>query len=511
TELSAQDFLALATTAHLLGNHNDTVNALQRAHQAALAADDVLTAFRAAHLLVSTLAGRGEHAIARGWLARAERLLDAVEGDVVERGYLSERLAFDHIMKGEFADAIALAPEVTEYGQRFGDADLLAMGLHMEGRLAIYSGRVPEGLGRLDEALVGIIAGEVSPVWSGVVYCSAIEACQEISDYGRMGEWTHALTNWCDAQPGLVAFTGQCAVHRGSLMRLHGAYDDAVREFERAAERYAAAGGSPAVGLSHFERGEVLRLRGEYDAAESAYAEAAESGHPAQPGRALMWLARGRSDTAVAAIRRVLAEVQDPVHRSQMLPAAVDVLVEVGEVDDAAPLAEELSRFGEDFGCTGLQAAGDHAVGTIALARGEGETSLASARRAVDGWSRLSAPYDAARSRVLIGRALRLLGDEQSAAADLAAARKVFAELGAVPAERSVTGLLGATSAPAGLSPREMEVLQLVAAGRSNSEIAAELVLSQKTVARHLSNIFAKLDVGSRTAAAAFAYEHDLA
>lgn len=293
-------------------------------------------------------------------------------------------------------------------------------------------------------------------------------------------------------------------------MRLHGAYTDAVREFERAAERYAAAGGSPAVGLSHYERGEVLRLQGEYNAAESAYAEAAEYGHPAQPGRALMWLARGRPDTATAAIRGVMAELKDPVHRSQVLPAAVDVMLEAGEIEDAASLAEQLTQIGAAFGCTALQAAGDHAAAAVALVRGDADAAIAGARAAAEGWARLPAPYEVGQCRVLVGRALRLLGDEESAAAELALARKVFAELGAVPAERAVAELVGPREVPGGLSPREVEVLRLVAAGRSNPEIAAELVLSEKTVARHLSNIFAKLDVRSRTAAAAFAYEHDL-
>jgi DNA-binding CsgD family transcriptional regulator len=362
----------------------------------------------------------------------------------------------------------------------------------------------------MDEALVGVMAGEVSPVTAGRVYCSTIEACQEVSDFGRAGAWTHALTTWCDAQPGLVAFTGQCATHRGQLLRLHGAYADAVEEFERAVDRYLATGGDPALGLAHYERGETHRLLGDFDAAEAAYASAAEHGHSTQPGRALLWLARDRRDAAGAAVHRLLAERQDPVHRSQVLAAAVEVLVTTGDTDGAAALGEELCAIGETFGCTALQAAGQCAVATVELARGAAGPALAAAHRAVAAWSQLAAPYEVARSQVLVGRALRLLGDEESAVADLTAARKAFADLGAAPAEREAAALLGETPAPGGLSPREVEVLRLVAAGKSNPEIAAELVLSEKTVARHLSNIFTKLGVGSRTSAAAFAYEHHL-
>ena len=508
--LQADDFAALAITAFLLGHRNDCVQALQRAYQAELEEDDTLGAVRAAYWLAITLWQGGEAAIGNGWLARGQRLLERIEEDVVERGYLLERATFGHIAKGEFAEAAAAAPKVTEYGRRFGDPDLTAMGLHIEGRLTIFSGHVADGLRLLDEAMVWVLAGEVSPILSGVIYCSCVEACQQISDFGRMGEWTHALTIWCDSQPGLVAFTGQCAVHRGQLMRLHGAFRDAISELEHAAGRYAAAGGNPAVGQAHYERGEALRITGENDAAEAAYTEAATYGHPAQPGRALLWLARGRPDAASAAIHRVVAEVQDPVHRSQLLPTAVDVLVAVGEIEEAASLADQLGGFGSAFGCSALQAAGEYARASVALARADAEDALAAARGAADAWARLSAPYEVARCRVLIGRALRLIGDAESAVAELAEARRAFARLGAAPAEQEVAVLLGDARVPGGLSPRELEVLRLVAAGKSNPEIAAALVLSGKTVSRHLSNIFAKLDVGSRTAAAAFAFEHHL-
>ncbi len=509
-ELTADDFVSLATTAFLLGQRNDCVQALQRSYQVNLDHGEVLAAARSALWLATVLFNGGEAAIGSGWTSRAQRILDDVDDDVVERGYLFYEQLMSHIVKGGFGEAFALAPQVTDYGQRFHEPDLVALGLHCEGRLAAFSGKVADGLRLLDEAMVGVLAGEVSPIFAGIVYCSSIEACQEVCDFGRAGAWTRALSSWCDAQPGLIAFTGQCAVHRGQLLRLHGAYEEAIAELEHAARRYAEQGGHQAVGQASYERGEALRLRGDHDAAEAAYEQAAGYGHPAQPGRALLWLVRGRRDAAAAAVHRLLAEWQDPVHRSQALPAAVEVLVEVGAVEEAAPLAEQLREIGGSFDCTALQASGDHAVAKVALARGDAEVGLAAARAAVGGWTRLSAPYEVAWSRVVIGRALRLIGDEESAAGELAAARRAFAELGARPAERAVAELVDGREAPGGLSPREIEVLRLVAAGRSNPEIAAELVLSEKTVARHLSNIFAKLDVGSRTAAAAFAYGHHL-
>ncbi|WP_112264022.1 response regulator transcription factor [Lentzea terrae] len=509
-ELTADDFVSLATTAFLLGQGNDCVQALQRSYQINVDHGEVLAAARSALWLSTVLFHGGEAAIGSGWASRAQRILDDVAGDVAERGFLCYQQLMSHIVKGEFGAAVALAPQVTGYGQRFHEPDLVALGLHCEGRLTIFSGRVADGLRLLDEAMVGVLAGEASPIFAGIVYCSSIEACQEVCDFRRAGEWTRALTIWCDAQPGLVAFTGQCAVHRGQLMRLHGAYGEAVAELEHAARRYAAQGGHQAVGQASYERGEALRLQGDHDAAEAAYEEAAGHGHPAQPGRALLWLARGRREAAAAAVHRLLAEWQDPVHRSQALPAAVEVLVEAGAADEAAPLAQQLREIADSFDCTALQASAAYAAASVALAQGNADVGLAAAREAVSGWNQLSAPHEVARSRVLIGRALRLLGDEESAAGELTAARKVFAELGARPAERAVAELVADREAPGGLSPREIEVLRLVAAGRSNPEIASVLVLSEKTVARHLSNIFAKLDVGSRTAAAAFAFEHRL-
>jgi len=510
SDVTAVDFAALATTAYLLGKRNDCVQALQRAYQSNLDQGDVLAAVRSSLWLATVLFEGGEGAIGGGWMARAQRLLDQVEGDVVERGYLLNMQEFGHIMRGDLGEAAALAPLVTDYGRRFHDADLLAVGLSFEGRLAIYSGRVAEGLRLLDEAMVGVLAGEVSTLFSGMVYCSAIEACQEVADFGRAGEWTHALSSWCESQPGLVAFTGQCAVHRGQLMRLHGAYAEALAELDRAAARYAAAGGHPAVGLACYERGETRRIRGEYDAADAAYDEAAAHGHPAQPGRALLWLGQGRVEEAVAASRRLLAEVTDPVHRSGVLPAVVEVFVAAGDVEAGVAAVQELAELAGSFGCSALLAAAGGESARVALARGDAAAALPPARAGLEGWARLEAPYEAARCRALLGRALRLQGDEASAVGDLTEARRTFAQLGAAPAEREAAELLGQAEAPCGLSPREVEVLRLVAAGRSNTEIAAELFLSEKTVARHLSNIFTKLDVGSRTAAAAFAYKHKL-
>jgi ATP/maltotriose-dependent transcriptional regulator MalT len=338
-----------------------------------------------------------------------------------------------------------------------------------------------------------------------------IEGCQEVSDLGRAASWTAALNRWCRAQPGLVAFTGQCAVHRGQIMRLHGAFPEAIEEFDAAVRRYLTQPSTAAAGLALAERGDVHRILGDFDAAEAGYERAADHGYEAQPGLALLWLARGRTAAALAAIRRLLAETPDQVGRSRFLPAAVEILVAGDDLAAARDAARELEAIATNFGTEPLAAAAAYAAGRVDLANGDPAGALPYLRKAASIWSSIPAPYDAARARLQIGCCFRELGDADSATAQLTAARRTFRELGATPAATEVDRLLAPPSLPDGLTAREVEVLRLVATGRSNTQIAADLVLSEKTVARHLSNIFTKVGVTSRTAAAAYAFEHGLA
>ena len=508
-DLAADDLLALGTAAYLVGDDDACIRALQRGYHAAADGGDTLRAVRFAFWLALVFNIRGEQAVGGGWVGRAQRLMAEQPDDVVERGYLLVHEFFRHLGQQDFAGAQRTATAIVEAGRRFSDADLLAHGLMSQGRLLMYSGRVPEGLSLLDEAMVGVATAEVSPVIAGLIYCSMIEACQEVSDFGRASAWTTALTRWCEAQPDLVPFTGQCAVHRGQILRLHGAFQQALTEFDLASRRYADSGSPDAAGLALAERGDVLRIRGEYAEAETSYDVASGHGHEPQPGLALLWLARGRTQAAVAAVRRLLAETGDPVHRSRLLPAAVEVLVAGGYLDEARSATAELTGIADDFGCTAMRAMAAYGSAVVALASGDAEAALPAAKRARQLWNALEAPYDTARARILVGRAFRELGDEDSATAELTTALRDFIRLGATPCRHEVEMLLHRDT-PGGLTTREIEVLRLVAAGNSNTEIARLLVLSDKTVARHLTNIFTKIDVPSRTAAAAYAHEHGL-
>jgi DNA-binding NarL/FixJ family response regulator len=509
TALEPADLHALATAAYLVGDMETCVQAWQRSFHVHGDAGDHLAAARDALWLTLVLVNSNNEAAGRGWQARASRLLDDEPDDVAERGFLQMHQMFQQVFSGHPEEAFELAVSVAESGRRHREPDQVVVGLMVQGRLTMYSGRVPEALALLDEAMALVASGEVSPIVGGAAYCTMIDACQEIDDFRRMTDWTRMLSQWCEHQQELVPYTGQAAVHRAQILRLNGAWSDALEELELAQARYEALGLGAAVGEVLYERGEVLRLQGDVDAAAASFDAAGSHGHDPQPGLSLLWLSQGRIDAAVAAIRRMLDEVPDPVHRSRVLSAAVEVLIASGDLDAASAAADELEQIATGFGSVALSASAAYAKGFVALTRAEPAAALPHLRQAWRTWLDLGARYHAAWARARIGQAFRAMGDEDSARAELVVAGRTFEELGAAPARSDVERMLGG-GRPDGLTPRELEVLRLVAAGRTNPQIAAELFLSEKTVARHLSNIFGKTNVTSRTAAAAYAFHHQL-
>ncbi|MDY6809694.1 MAG: LuxR C-terminal-related transcriptional regulator [Actinomycetota bacterium] len=508
-DLRPDDLGRLGVAAYLGGHDQTAVDALQRAFAAELDDANVPAAVRCAFWVAMIASMAGDPVVGQGWTARAARLLADHDADVVERGYIEVLRMYAHIGAAEWPLAFDSAREITDVGLRHHDSDLVAVGIASQGRLTLEGGRVPEGLSLFDEAMTGVAAGEVSAVFAGQVYCTMIEGCQRVFDVGRAATWTQALTRWCDRQPGLVPFTGQCAVHRGQMCKLFGGFRDAIAEFDAALARYRETS-APAAGLAFAERGEVYRILGDLDNAERSFADAEAHGYDPQPALARLWLARGRSHAAAAAAHRLLVESGDPVDRAHILPGAIEILLATGSVDESRSLATELTEISKRFGCVALQAAAAFCSGTVELADNDPAGALPYLRKARHLWLGLNCPYEAARCQAAIGRGLFALSDADSARHELTAASRVFADLGTRPDAEAVAGLLRPGTHPNGLSDREVEVLQLVATGRSNSQIAQRLTLSEKTVSRHLTNIFAKLDVNTRTAATAFAYEHDL-
>jgi DNA-binding CsgD family transcriptional regulator len=510
--LEPDDLERLATAAYVVGREEESADLWARVHHELLTRGHTERAARCAFWLAFGLLNRGEHARGSGWIARARRLLDNGQRDCVEQGYLLLPVAIQTITQGDSAGAYTIFSQAAELGDRFGDPDLVALARHGCGRALIRLGNTAEGVALLDEVMVAVTAGELSPLVAGDVYCSVIEACKEIFDLRRAQEWTAALARWCESQPDLVLYRGQCLVYRAELMQLHGAWREAMDEARRAGEQLARPPGQPAVGAALYEQAELHRLRGHVTRAEEAYRQASEAGRRPEPGLALLRLAQGRVGVAAAAIRRVLDEAHDRVPRAKLLGAYVEIMLAAGDVTAARAGADELSEIAAGVDAPLLHALSTHATGAVLLADGQPHSALAALRRAWTAWHEIEAPYEAARARVLIARSCRALGDEDTATMELDAARWVFQQLGAAPDLAGVAALSRRASARAagGLTAREVQVLRLVAAGKTNRAIAAQLFISEKTVARHVSNIFVKLGLSSRSAATAYAYEHEL-
>ncbi|MDX1619678.1 MAG: LuxR C-terminal-related transcriptional regulator [Nitriliruptorales bacterium] len=512
--LGWDDLQRFAAAQYLIGREQDSVDTWTRAFHRARERDEAARAARSGFWIGFVLLNRGDLPGGSGWVARAQRALEDTGGAVVEDGYVRYLDALRAIFDGDVDGAYEGFREAAEIGIRFRDRDLETLARLGEGRALIRRGRHEDGVACLDEAIVAVHSGEVSPVVVGDSYCTAIEGCQELFDVDRTSRWTEDLSRWCEDHPGLVAFRGQCQLHRAEVLALRGSWPDALAEVDRALGRHARPAGQLAVGAAYYQRGELHRLRGEFAPSEAAYEEARRRGRQPQPGLALLRLAEGRTDDAEAGIHRALAESDDPTGRSRILPAAIEVLLAAADLERARALCDELEQTAASFRSRMLDAAAAQSRGRVRLFEAEHGEALSSLRRALELWHTLEVPYQAARAHVLMGQASRALGDEAGARAEWDAARAMLVDLGARP-DLERLDEIAAVDDPDdrdthGLSERQLEVLQHVAAGRSNQEIADALVISHRTVERHVSDIFTKLDVSSRAAATAYAYEHGL-
>lgn len=507
--LAPDDLWRLAWAAQLTGRDDDYFAVFDRAHRSHVEAGELPAAARCAFWIAIRLASLGDVARASGWLARARRLLERHGAHTVEHGYLllatvQQRLAADA------GGAYTAAAEAVAVAERFGDVDLHAFALHVQGIARLRQARRADGLALLDEAMLAVAGDELLPVVSGIIYCSVISACDGVYAWRRAREWTAALADWCEAQPELVPFAGQCMVQRAVILQREGAWAEALAELERAERRCALANEPHGVAEARYRRGELHRLAGSWAEAERAYAAAAELGRDPQPGLGLVRLAQGRTATAVAALRRALRESRDPARSVRMLAALVEALLAEGDLVAAEGACAELAEASEAYRGSVLGSVVAHWRGAVALAGGDPGGALGELRAAWRGWQALDAPYEAARTRELVGRACEALGDAETCAIELRAAGEAYRALGAAADLARLDGSRP-RRATHGLTPRELEVLRLVASGFANKVVAAELGVSERTVERHVSNIFHKLEVGSRAAATAFAVRHGLA
>ena len=507
--LDAEDLERLAIAAQLVARDDECETVTARAHQAFLDRGDGEAAARAAFWLGFSLMQRGAIAPASGWFARAGRLLEEGQLDCVVRGYLLIPVGITCIVQGDPATADATFSRAVEIARRFVDRDLASVACHGRGRALIRLGRIAEGVALFDEAMASVIAGEVTPLVAGVIYCGVLEGCRETFDLRRAYEWTASLAQWCATQPDLVRYRGECLLFRAEVLQLRGQWNEAARDAQSACDLLSSRASA---GAALYRCGELHRLRGEFTKAEEAYTRAHERGRKPQPGLSLLRLAQGQIDAAAASIRSALLDTQEQIGRARLLPAAVEILLAADDLAAARAASAELSAIALVFGAPLLAAASAHAAGAVLLADGDIEAASTSLRKACETWRELEMPYEEAHTRLLLAAICEKRCDQDSRRLELETARQLFTQLDAVPwlariaeqSERASSQRIGS------LSEREAQVLRLLAAGKTNRAIADELFISEKTVARHVSNIFDKLGVSSRSGATAWAFQHHL-
>ena len=508
-ELGVDDLDRLATAAYLTGHDEEGFACWVRAHQACVSQGAVHRAAYFGTRLAQALGFKGDLGRCRGWVDRTARLLEEAGIDCVEQGYREYGLAMMRIFEaGDVAGARTHFVQAGKIGTRFAHRELLTLARIGEGRMLIYLGEIGEGMALLDEAMVSIEARELSPFATGDAYCTVIDACSELFDLGRCRSWTESFTRWCDTQQELVLYRGHCFLHRAEMLELLGAWSEALAEARHACDRLAAPANPAALAGACVIEGDLLRLIGDFDGAEASYQRANELGRDPQPGLALLRLAQGRLDVADATIRRALGEAEDPMSRARMLGPYVEILLLAGDTAAGGIAADELREIAAELGGPFLRAHSARASGAVLLAADTFKAALIELRRAFNEFNALGVRYEAARTRLLIADACRALGDHDAAGMESSSARSEFESLGATAMLSTIA--TQADSLPDGLTQRELEVLVLLARGKTNRTIANELFISEKTVASHVSHIFTKLGLSSRSAATAYAYDHDL-
>jgi DNA-binding CsgD family transcriptional regulator len=503
--LHADDLERYAEAAQILGRGDEAIQLLRRAFNSRIAAGERDRAITSAFWLFQALIVNAEFSRASGWAAQVRRSVPDVN-----HGWLLFTQAYFLIASAEFDQAAQLLARAAEDGSRRGETDLLAFATTVWGRALIKAGRLPEGLSRLDEAMVPVAELKTSPRATSMLYCSAIATCHEAREFGRAREWTHALGAWLDSLPRLGgAYFGNCRIYRAYLMCLRGSWQEALEEVAFVCDDLSGDYGQLVAGHAHYRLAEIHRLLGNPEA-EAGYRRAAELGGPTQPGLSLLRLTQGEVDKAVLGIRRALAETPAQLDRLDLLTAAVTIMLAAGDIDSARQATAELAGIAAVYPTAGVQAELAAARGAVALSEGDPAAALPLLRSASRAWREIDVPHAVATVSVLLGLACRAVGDKDAAQLELESARSTFIRLGARPDLQRAEELLRPAEVPGPLSAREIEVLRLVAAGKTNHAIATELFVSERTVHRHVSNIFDKLGVRSRAAAASYAIQHHL-
>ena len=444
--LSAEDLERYGEAAWWRGKLGDAIRLREQAYVAYSGEGKDLPAARVALTLSWDEANRGAFSVARGWFATAERLL-ANEEESAEHGRAAlTRASTAMFAEGNYPLAIENFDRAYELARRFGDRDTQMLAIAGKGRALMKSGEIEQGLQLLDEGSAAAVSGELQAYSTTLVYCMTISSCQDVGDFRRAAEWTEAANRWCD-RLDVTGFPGACRIHRAELMRLRGDLEAAEKVALAACdelhdfERYITA-------MGHYEIGEIRRRLGDFATADEAYARANELGHDPQPGLALLHLAEGKIDAAVAGITRSLDEVEEPLSRLRRLPAQVEIAVASRDLKTARSAAAELEKVVDSYEIGGhrapaFDAAVHIAAGRIALAEGDTDEAVLRLRQARDQWREVGAPFETAQARLLLGLAFRRHGDEHAASAELDAAQSTFERIGARADAERVAELLG--------------------------------------------------------------------
>jgi ATP/maltotriose-dependent transcriptional regulator MalT len=513
-ELEPEALQTYALAAYLTGRDAECFKMLERAHLSFLDQKKTEQAVRSAFWLGLMLMNAGERARSNGWMARGKRMLNEhPELDCAEKGLFLIPAALGTLSTGDAAIAQGLFEQAIQIGERFGDVDLIALGRLGQGQAQIQLGEVTKGISLLDETMVLVeTAEDLFPVVNGIVYCAVIETCRKVWDLERAQEWTSALTRWCDAQPDIVPFRGQCLVRRAEIIQFHGDWDKALDEVSNACKILTRSKGEPAAGEAYYRKAELLRLTGDFNAAEKNYRDAANWGRKPQPGLALLRLAKGENDAAQSLIRNALKEAEDPKKRADLLPAAVLILLAMRQTKEALEATNELRSIAKAFDVPYLNAMSFYCQGALLLSKEDAPLALEHLDKALELWDALRLPYESAHTRELKGRAYRKLNNEDNSEVELAAAKWLFEQLHATPDLERINLLMDEQRVHDSydLTLRELQVLRIVATGKTNKSVANELFISERTVDRHMSNIFNKLSVSSRVEATTFALRNKL-
>lgn len=509
-DLAPEDLDGLADAAWWLCRIDDSIAARHKAYRKYAAAHANQQAGAAAWMLYYEHHLAGRSAVAAGWLRRAHRHLEH-EPECVEHALLTLAECEMAQIRGDLDAAMIHARDMTDIARRCDSADLVAMGLSAQGGVLLSRGRMPEGIALLDEAMCAVVADELSAMFTGWIYCQVLIRCMDIADLRRAAEWTDAAMSWCEALPTATPYHGVCRVHQAEVLSMRGAWGqaeaEARRTFDEALSTYPGVAAE-----ARYLTGEIRRRLGDESGAEDAFGRAHELGRDPQPGLALLRLAQGRAGDAAAALRLALADDGwGRLGRARLCAAQVEIAVATGDLDGARTACDELDAIAQEYGTDLMRAMSATARGALRVTEQRADQALPVLRSARTLWLDLGVPYEAARVRVLVAAASRAAGDADGARLEAQAAQTAFRRLGCTADARRAADLLeGAARPRTGVTPREVDVLRLVAAGKTNRSIARELAISEHTVARHLNNIFAKLGVSSRAAATAFALTHDL-